>query len=131
MSQSDYIKYKKTSNKLRIDNTSINNKEPAVFVSSDYTDFKQFNLENTINDTSPTFNYIVQDGRHLVFGMDKVVSSCPTFVVCSNTNIRANRVPMSASRFTPTPQPLNWNDLNNLKKQRFLDCKCDTSLYRQ
>jgi hypothetical protein len=130
MSQSDYIKYKKTSNKLRIDNTSINNKEPAVFVSSDYTDFKQFNLENTINDTSPTFNYIVQDGRHLVFGMDKVVSSCPTFVVCSNTNIRANRVPMSASRFTPTPPPLDWNSLNTLNKQRFLDCKCNTSLYR-
>lgn len=131
MSQSDYIKYKKTSNKLRIDNTSINNKEPAVFVSSDYTDFKQFNLENTINDTSPTFNYIVQDGRHLVFGMDKVVSSCPQFIDCNGTNLRPNRVPMSASRFTPTPQPLNWNDLNTLKKQRFLDCKCDTSLYRQ
>jgi hypothetical protein len=130
MSQSDYIKFKKTATKLRIDNTSINNKEPAVFVSSDYTDFKQFNLENTINDTSPTFNYIVQDGRHLVFGMDKVVSSCPTFVVCSNTNIRANRVPMSASRFTPTPPPLDWNSLNTLNKQRFLDCKCNTSLYR-
>jgi hypothetical protein len=130
MSQSDYIKYKKTSTKLRVDNKSINNKEPPVFVSSDYTDFKQYHLENTINNNRPTFNYIVQDGRHLVFGMDKVVSNCPTFIDCSNTNLRPNRVPMSASRFTPTPRPLNWNELNTLKKQRFLDCSCNTSLYR-
>jgi hypothetical protein len=130
MSQSDYIKYKKTSTKLRIDNSSVHNKEPPVFVSSDYTDFKQYHLENTINNTSPTFNYIVQDGRHLVFGMDKMVSNCPTFIDCMNTNLRANRVPMSDSRFTPTPRPLNWNELNTLKKERFLDCNCNTSLYR-
>jgi len=130
MSQSDYIKYKKTSTKLRIDNSSVHNKEPPVFDSSDYIDFKQYHLENTINNTSPTFNYVVQDGRHLVFGMDKVVSTCPTFIDCSNTNLRANRVPMSDSRFTPTPRPLNWNELNTLKKERFLDCNCNTSLYR-
>lgn len=131
MSQSDYIKYKKTSTKLRIDNSSVNNKEPPVFGSSDYIDFKQYHLENTINDTSLTFNYIVQDGRHLVFGMDKVVSTCPNFIDCSNTNLRPNRVPMLSSQFTPTPRPLNWNDLNTLKKQRLLDCGCNTSLYRQ
>ena len=130
MSQSDYIKHKKTSNKLRIDNSSLHNKEPPVFDAGDYTDFKQYHLENTINNTSPTFNYIVKDGRHLVFGMDKVVSTCPQFIDCSNTNLRPNRVPMSDSRFTPTPQPLNWNEANTLNKQRFLDCKCDTSLYR-
>jgi hypothetical protein len=126
MSQSDYIKYKKTSTKLRIDNSSVHNKEPPVFDSSDYTDFKQYHLENTINNTSPTFNYIVPSGRHSVFGMDKVVSTCPTFIDCSNTNIRANRVPMSESRFTPTPRPLNWKKSNILKKQRFLDCICNT-----
>ena len=131
MSQSDYIKHKKTSTKLRIDNSSVNNKEPPVFDSGHYTDFKQFYLENTINNTSPIFNYIVQDGRHLVFGMDKVVSTCPTFIDCSNTNLRPNRVPMSGSQFTPTPRPLNWNELNTLKKQRLLDCSCNTSLYRQ
>jgi hypothetical protein len=130
MSQSDYIKYKKTSNKLSIDNSSLHNKEPPVFVSSDYTDFKQYHLENTINNTRPTFNYIVPSGNHLVFGMDKVVSNCPTFIDCSNTNLRPNRIPMSASRFTPTPRPLNWNELNTLKKQRFLDCSCNTSFYR-
>jgi hypothetical protein len=130
MSQSDYIKFKKTSTKLRIDNKSINNKEPAVFVSSDYTDFKQYHLENTIKNTSPTFNYIVQDGRQIVFGMDKVVSACPEFIDCHGTNLRPNRVPISASRFTPTPPTLDWKALNILKKRRFLDCKCDTSLYR-
>ena len=130
MSQSDYIKYKKTSNKLRIDNSSLHNKEPPVFDSSDYTDFKQYHLEYTINNTSPTFNYIVQDGRHLVFGMDKVVSNCPTFIDCINTNNRANRIPMSASQFTPTPPPFDWKKSNILKNQRFLDCSCNTRLYR-
>jgi hypothetical protein len=131
MSQSDYIKFKKTATKISIDNRSINNKEPAVFESGNYTDFKQFNLENTINNTSPTFNYIVPTGHQIVFGMDKVVSSCPGFIDCIDTNVRPNRVPMSTSRFTPTPSRLNWNALNTLNKQRFLDCKCDTSLYRQ
>lgn len=130
MSQSDYIKHKKTSTKLRVDNKSINNKEPHVFDSSDYIDFKQYHLENTINNTSPTFNYIVPSGHHLVFSMDKVVSNCPTFIDCNSTNLRPNRVPMSASRFTPTPPPLNWKKSNALKKQRFLDCSCNTSLYR-
>ena len=131
MSQSDYIKFKKTSTKLSIDNSSLHNKEPSVFVSSDYTDFKQFDLENNIINTSPTFNYIVHDGHHLVFGMDMVVSSCPSFIDCRNTNNRANRIPMSESRFTRIPRPLNWNELNTLKKQRLLDCKCNTSLYRK
>jgi hypothetical protein len=130
MSQSDYIKYKKTSNKLAIDNKSTNNKEPPVFVSSDYIDFKQYHLENTINNTSRTFNYILPPTHKLIFNMDKVVTNCPTFIDCSNTNFRPNRVPMLQSFFTPTPPPLDWKKSNNLKKQRFLNCNCDSSLYR-
>jgi hypothetical protein len=131
MSQSDYIKFKRAATKLSIDNKSTGNKEAAVFESGDYIEFKQFNLENTILDSSPTYNYIVPSGRQIVFNMDKVVSSCPTFITCKNTNTRPNRVPMSASYFTPVPKPLNWKILNALEKTQFEACKCDTKLYRR
>lgn len=131
MSQSDYIKYKKISTKLAIDNKLIGNKEPPVFEAGDYTDFMQYNLENTIINTSPTYQYIVPSGHQIVFKMDKVVSSCPTFTVCKNTNTRPSRVPMSASYYAPTPQPLNWKLSNALDKKRFIDCSCNTSLYIQ
>jgi hypothetical protein len=130
MSQSDYIKFKKTAAKLSIDNKLIGNKEPAVFGAGDYTDFKQFNIENTILDTSPTYNYIKPTGHQIVFKMDKVVSSCPTFVTCNETNTRLNRVPMSAAYFTPVAAPLNWKDSNALNNKRFVDCRCKSSLYK-
>lgn len=130
MSQSDYIKFKKTSTKLAIDNKLIGNKEPAVFDAGDYTDFKQFNIENTILDTSPTYNYIKPHGHQIVFKMDKVVSSCPAFAVCSKTNTRPNRIPMSAAYFTPTPVPLNWLQENALNNKRFTKCHCNSSLYK-
>lgn len=130
MSQSDYIKFKKTATKLSVDNRFLGNKEPAVFDAGNYTDFKQFNIENTILNTSPTYNYIKPSGHQIVFNMDKVVTSCPTFLTCNETNTRPNRVPMSASYFTPIPQPLNWLQENALKNKRFLDCGCKSAIYK-
>ena len=125
MSQSDYIRFKKTATKLALDNS-----ESPVFNVGDYIDFKQFSLENSITNTSPTYNYIVPSNRRVIFKMDKVVSSCPTFATCKNTNTRPNRIRMSASYFTPTPQPLNWKLTNIANNGRFLDCECNTSLYK-
>jgi hypothetical protein len=130
MSQSDYIKFKKTATKLSVDNRSVLNKESPVFNASDYLDFKQFNIENTVVDTNVTYNYIKSADRQIVFNMDKVVSSCPKFIVCTKTNTRPNRVPMSASYFTPTPQPLNWLKENALNNKRFTKCGCNTHLYK-
>jgi len=130
MSQSDYIKFKKTATKLSVDNRSVGNKEPAVFDAGNYTDFKQFNIENTISNTSPTFNYIKPSGHQIVFNMDKVVTSCPTFLTCNETNTRPNRVPMSTAYYTPIPQPLNWLQENALNNKRFVDCRCKSSLYK-
>jgi len=129
MSQSDYIRFKKIATKLSIDSTKTNNKEHPVFDSGDYIDFKQFDLENNIINTSPTFNYIVPEGHQIIFGMDMDVSYCSHFIDCSNTDLRPNRLPMLASQFTPTPPPLDWKKSNSLKKQRFLNCHCNTSLF--
>jgi len=124
MSQSDYIKFKRISTKLAVDNKLVYNKQPPVFAVGDYIDFKQYYLENTVMNTSPTYNYIVPTGHQIIFNMDKVVSSCPTFI-CSNTNRRPNRVPMSASYFTPTPSVLNWKKKNLADNQRFINCGCN------
>ena len=111
MSQSDYIKYKKIKNVLSIDNNT--QKQPPVFNSSDLLNFREFNLENTIPNTKIVLNRLTPTGKQEVFDMYKTVSSCSSFIDCSNTNLRTNRLPMSSVYFTPIPQPLNINEINN------------------
>jgi hypothetical protein len=120
MSQSDYLKYKKVSTQLKVD---TNYKQPPVFESQNYLNYKQYVLENTITSSKTIYNKIVPSGRQRVFDMDKVVSSCPTMIECKDTNQRTNRVPMSAVYYTPTPQPLNWSARKNASNQK-TGCKC-------
>jgi len=123
MSQSDYIKYKKVTNEL-----SIAGKQPPVFNSSDYTDFVEYTLENTVTNTKPIFNRMTPTGKQTVFGMYKTVTACPpTFSVCSRNDLRANRVPMSSAYFTPTPQPLSWKKTKNASN---LKTACVCKLHR-
>ena len=121
MSQSDYIKYKRVSNQLRIDNTTT--KQKPVFDCQKYLDFKQYALENTIINTNLDLNKLVPSGYQRVFDMDKIVGNCASFPVCTRTDLRTNRVPMSTVYFTPTYQPNNIKIVNkgsNLKN----DCDC-------
>ena len=48
MSQSDYLKHKKISNKLSIDHSS---NDPAVLDSQDYIDYRSYALNNEITNT--------------------------------------------------------------------------------
>jgi len=133
MSQSDYIKYKKTANQIKIDMT--NNVSP-VFEAQTYTDFKQYALESTIKNTKTIYNKLTPSGDTIIFDMEVSNSVCPanvTFPVCVNTNLRSNRVAMPDSYFTPTPQPLNWKKLKNASNQKNA-CSCvldskNTNLY--
>jgi hypothetical protein len=123
MSQSDYLKYKRVSTRLRVDNDTTN--QPQVFQSSTLRQNKQYALVNSITNTKPKYNRLVPAERKTVFGMEKVVSGCPTFIVCTNTNLRTNRVPMTcrADPSVPSPEPLNIMQHNaavNLKNA----CKC-------
>ena len=97
MSQSDYIKFKKTSNSLKTQ------KFPPVFSSGRYSSFKTFNLENTIQNSKLTFNLLKPASKQIVFGMEKNVVNCPTFPLCTNTNLRTNRVALSGSQISPRP----------------------------
>lgn len=107
MSQSDYIKYKRVSTELRIDNNKT--KMQPVINQSGYNDYKQYTLENTIVNTKTVLNRITPQKAQVVFNMDKVVSGCPAFSNCAGAKYsRNNRVKMSSAYFTPIPQPLSW-----------------------
>ena len=138
MSQSDYIKYIKISTQLKLD--ASRNQLP-VFDSSTYLDYKDYVLENTINDTNITYNMLTPSGKQIVFNMERRVTNCPTTYECINTNKRANRVPMSQIYYTPKYIPLNWKQKKNaawlktpcnccLNSKNTLKniCKCKTSV---
>ena len=123
MSQSDYLKYKRVSTRLRVDNDTTN--QPPVFASATLTQNQQYALSNSITNTKPRYNQLVPSGRQPVFNMEKTVTNCPTFPVCKDTNTRTNRVPMTcrADPSVPTPESLDImtrNEAVNLKNE----CKC-------
>jgi|DEB19_MinimDraft_2_1074335.scaffolds.fasta_scaffold00066_16 hypothetical protein len=105
MSQSDYLKYKRISNQLRIDNQKdagmVVTNQSAVFNSQDLIHYKQYSLANTIVNTKPTLNRLTLNAKQRVYDMDKVVGNCPTFIVCKDTDDRANRVLSDGVWFDP------------------------------
>ena len=113
MSQSDYLKYKRVSTLLKIDNNT--SKQPRVFNSQDLLNYKQYSLENSITTNNININRITPAGYKHIFGMDKKTINCPQFKVCRQTNQRTNRVPMSTVYFDPTPQPLTIEQRNEAK----------------
>lgn len=133
MSQSDYIKLKRTATNL---------KEPAkhaaIYNSTDYTEFKEYSLEKTITSTKPTYNQLRSrvPGTNTIFDIEKKVSGCPNFIVCTGTEERPNRRPLDATQQScfpvmkppgrPMPRLLNTitkKPFPNTKKYRMI-CKC-------
>jgi hypothetical protein len=95
MSQSDLLKHKRIGTILKM------NKLDAIFTNQDYIDFKQYKIENSIENTTTLTTQLVPSGYNLIFGIEKKISECPSFIVCSGTEERPNRVPMSDFYFTP------------------------------
>lgn len=100
MSQSDYIKFKKTGVKLR-----EQTKHDAVYSSTDYIAFVNYSLEKTIINDKPTYNRLVPSGKQNIFDMELKVSAppCQDFIVCHGTDDRPNRVPLIAYQSTCFP----------------------------
>ena len=149
MSQSDYIQHLKVATELK-----SQSKLSPVLTADDYTAFKQFNIENTVYNTSRRHNQLVPTGTQIVFDMPMPnASRCSTFLLCSNTQKRPNRVPMSTVYFhslTCKPLPVyvkqkplrtcakccyaeNKKNINNFntdsvdcsnKRKKLLYCKC-------
>ena len=97
MSQSDYIKLLKTT-------TMVGDikRLPSVLEPKDYTTFESYNLETTVSNTKNSYSRLQQTGYKKIFDMEKKVSACPTFTLCTNTNTRTNRVLNSPQKPVPT-----------------------------
>jgi hypothetical protein len=109
---------------LKID-SSWNNL-PPVLTPQQYIDYTQYALENSIKDTDPYAPPFYEKYTN-VFGIYRLTTNCPTFITCSGTNIRPNRVPLSTVYFTPRPQPLNILQRRKQEKQAeqlLATCNC-------
>lgn len=100
MSQSDYIRYKKTSTKL----LNVTKLDP-VLESQDYIDFKRYYLESNVVNKNPLLNQLTPSGYTVVFDMTKKISHCPiqNFVMCNHTQTRGNRVLVTGRRTDAYP----------------------------
>jgi hypothetical protein len=126
MSVSDYIKYKRVGTQLKDVLPNSKKQAPPVFNDQMYIDFKQYTIENQIPDTKLIENSLIPAGSNLIFDMMKVVSSCPTFPVCTNTDLRTNRVPMSSVYYNQK-QPANYIKQRKYGQQFHLNepaCSC-------
>jgi hypothetical protein len=97
MSQSDYIQFIRTADVLK-----NQTKLPPVLTSNEYTDYESYALETTIPNTKHSFSRLLPTNSRTIFDMEKKVSLCPTFQLCSNTNQRPNRRPLPNSIIFPT-----------------------------
>lgn len=123
MSQSDYIKFKKISTQLSVDNSTaqnnvINSQNAPVLESQNYTDFVEYALENKIANTKIIYHQITPPGKRIVMDMEKTITHCPSFIVCNGTNTRPNRRPMSQGYNNATPIPLSIKKTKNVSNQK-------------
>lgn len=95
MSQSDYIQRKKMSARLSgISKTPINRGDfPNVLSSQEYTNFSQYQIENTFINTKINPEHLVLPNHQIIFNMEVLATNnCPGFAICKDTNTRQNRV---------------------------------------
>lgn len=119
MSQSDYIRYKKTGTQLKI------NKLDPVLNNQDYLAYTDYNLENTITNTKINYNHLTLPNTQNVFNMERPnIANCPNFILCQNTNTRPNRVKLVGTQITPTPIIKFVKSSSNPRKNYRINCKC-------
>lgn len=95
MSQSDYIKYKHTQNVLK-----TQSKLDKILNENDYTNYETYGIETTVTNTKLRPSRLIPSNSISVMDMDRVITSCPAFTLCRNTNTRPNRV---LNQFTSAP----------------------------
>ena len=133
MSQSDYISHKKIANKLKRQENLGN-----VLNSQEYTDFKTFEMVNTIIDDNLTYNGILPGMKQNVFGMEMEVSgNCPNMIFCAHTKTRANRVNQNLQMFSHYRGNVSKNGYFWDRKTKQLLClqkqfeECDSFIHRR
>ena len=117
MSQSDYLRRKRISNILYNDIS-----DNPIYNSKTLLDFKQYQLENEIVSLNINNQKMGSAESQRIFNMDRNVTNCPTFIVCTNTSLRPNRVAHIGRMCNDLP--LNWRDKNDLHNAKEPWCKC-------
>ena len=103
MSQSDYIKYKRVAVELK---NQAKNLAPVIGAGQ-YVDYKAFTLENTIINTKQDYKKLTPSNSVNVFGMQiNTPSNCSTFTLCTGTNSRVNRKPLTGTQSAAQPLPI-------------------------
>ena len=110
MSQGDYIKRKQISHKLVGDGTTVGNIKGnglgdygSVLDAKDYIAFKKYSLEGSIKSSTLTLNDLSIPNNTTIFDMVMDVSNCPSFIVCNDTDKRANREDLKGFQSTCEP----------------------------
>lgn len=121
MSQSDYIKYKKTSIELK------RNKLPNTFDYDTYNSYKDYSLENSVLNTKTRYNQLIPSGTTLVWNMEKTITNCPTIAMCNNTTSRSNKksYPENYNEnycASKPSRPLSMKKINLLTKNTTCNC---------
>jgi hypothetical protein len=121
MSQSDYIKYKKTSIELK------RNKFPNTFDYDTYNSYKDYSLENSVLNTKTRYNQLIPSGTTLVWNMEKTITNCPTIAMCNNTTSRSNKKSYPANYnenycASKPSRPLSMKKINLLTKNTTCNC---------
>lgn len=130
MSQSDYIKFKKTSRILQNQADFDPILAPSVYMTG-----MDFNLETTVFNTKQTNNQLRPPDKQIVFGIERTIGgNCPTFTLCMETNTRANRRALDAVQSTCFPvmkapgrsvPPVKPNFNSYVRKNYRIRCECN------
>lgn len=120
MSQSDYLKYKKTA-RILSDASGI----PSILTSDNYISYKQFALGNLIENTKPNYDQLVPTGDRVLFGIQRSDASyCPTFIVCMDTDKRSNRTPVTTFYDSTTGLPFVTPVVSYVKQPSYKKTAC-------
>lgn len=119
MSQSDYIRYKKTGVQLK----DLKREDP-VLTNTLYRAFIAYNLENTITNTKVVYNQLIPPGRQIIFNIDKVATKCPQFIYCRGTQARSNRRLLLRPQIVPRMPKKYIKHPVNYKYHYKMRCKC-------
>lgn len=128
MSQSDYIQYRKTANVLK-----ETHKLSPVLSSQQYTTFKSYSLENTIQSEHSVYYKTIDPSSVVVYEMTlNNVYNCPNVDYCIDTNARPNRVlnMTFGTKYTPRPaRPIPLKTIKYTQPEKVSiashpNCKC-------
>lgn len=124
MSQGDYLKHKISSHVLQ-EQAHL----PPILGSKQYSEYKRYQLANSITSTNNTYSMLLPPTKQNVYGMEKSVSGCSEFKLCEDTQSRPNREPHTLGT-NPDGSVRCFLKPGYVKQPTNAKTACDCALYR-